>query len=186
MKKKKIFGKKQVVMAGLIMALAAAVWLNMKYSSGAGGFIATQSASSTKTLGETQYVVNQSDGEVKETAAAQADYFTTAKADRESSRNEAIALLKETAEDATATQEAKTEANKKINEIAARIEKEAAIETLVKSKGFEEAVVVIGDDNVTVVVKAEELLSSQTLQIQDAVTSQTEISLDKIKIVAIK
>lgn len=186
MKKKKIFGKKQVIMAGLVVALAGAVWLNMKYSSGAGGFIATGSASSTKNLGDTQYVLNESESEVTETAAAEADYFTTARADREKTRNEAINLLKETVDDTTATDEAKTKANNKINEIAGRMEKESAIETLVKSKGFDEAVTVIGDDSVTVIVKAEELLSSQTLQIQDAVTSQTEISLDKIKIVAIK
>lgn len=186
MKSKKIFGRKQVVMAGLIVTLAAAVWLNMKYSSGAGGFISVSSVSSTKNLGDTQYVATVSDGETVETAAGEADYFTTVKADREESRNEAIALLKETADNASATEDTKKAATDKINEIAQRIEKESAIETLVKSKGFEEAVAVIGDDNVTVVVKAEELLSSQTLQIQDVVISQTEISLDKIKIVAIK
>ena len=67
--------------------------------------------------------------------------------------------------------------------IAERMEKEAAIETLVKAKGFEKVVAVMGDKDITVVVKADELLPSQILQIQDAVISQTEISLENIKIV---
>ena len=41
----------------------------------------------------------------------------------------------------------------------------------------------MGDNDITVVVKADELLPSQILQIQDAVISQTEISLENIKIV---
>ncbi|MBQ4154030.1 MAG: SpoIIIAH-like family protein [Clostridia bacterium] len=189
MKKKKVFGKKQVLMAGLMLALAGAVWLNMEYSSGAGGFVGTNnntSSVSDKNLGDTQYVANETEQEVTETAAPQADYFTTARSDRKKARDEALALLKETANDVKASEGDKAKANEKIAEIAGEIEKENAIESLVKAKGFEEAVAVIGEDNITVIVKSEELLASQTLQIQDAVTSQTDFSLEKIKIVAIK
>ena len=185
MKKKSVFGKKQVLMAGLVLALAGAVWLNMEYSTGAGGFVNTNSTSSVKNLGDTQYVVSEEDGEVA-AVGAETNYFKTVRAEREATRKEAIALLKETVENVKADEAAKTEAGKKMSEIALRIEKEASIETLVKAKGFEDAVVVIGEEGVNVIVKGEELLSSQTLQIQDAVMSETEISLEKIKIVAIK
>lgn len=182
MSKKSFFGKKQIVLAGLVVALAAAVWLNMEYSSGAGGFVNTASASSVKNLGDTKYVMNETSGE----SAAESDYFTTARSERETARNEAISLLKETAENVKADESAKEQANKTLSEIALRMEKESAIETLIKSKGFADAVAVIGEESVTVIVKGEELLSSQTLQIQDAVRTQTEISLEKIKIVAVK
>ncbi len=183
MKKKKIFGKKQVVMAGLVVALAGAVWLNMQYSSDAGGFVGNEPTSSIKNLGDTQYVMNET---TEKSDTGEADYFTTAKSERESSRKEAVSLLKETVDNVKSSDEAKKQAEEKINEIALRIEKESSIETLIKSKGFEEAVVIISDESVTVIVKGEELLASQTLQIQDAVLSQTEISLEKIKIVAVK
>ncbi len=185
MKKKKIFGKKQIVMAGLVVALAGAVWLNMEYSTDKGGFLGEDPTSSVKNLGDTQYVMNETEGE-SVSANAESDYFTTAIAERESARKETLALLKETAENIKADESARKNATDKMAEIALRIEKEAAIETLVKSKGFEKAVVVIGDAGVTVIVKGEQLVNSQTLQIQDAVTSQMEISLEKIKIVAIK
>lgn len=184
MKNKKIFGKKQLVMAGLIAALGAAVWLNMEYSSGAGGFLKTgETSSAVKNLGDTKYVMTESDPSAAETAAAAADYFTSARADREKARNEAVTLLEETTENTSADEKAKSDAAAKIKEIAARIEREVSIETLIKAKGFEDAVVIIGDSDVNVVVKSDELLQSQTLQIQDAVTSQLEISLEKIKIV---
>lgn len=180
MKKKKIFGTKQIVTAALLAALGGAVWLNMQYSTAAGGFMSN--TSSNKNLGDTKYVANISDTSALQTAAP-TDYFKSAAADRKNSREEALALLEDTLKSADSDSDAKADAVTKMTLIAERMEKEAAIETLVKAKGFEKAVVVIGDDNVTVIVSAEELLPSQILQIQDAVTSQTEISLENIKIV---
>lgn len=181
MKKKKIFGVKQVVTAALLAALGGAVWLNMQYSTTAGGFVS--GASSGKNLGDTKYVGTVSDSPALETAA-QSDYFKTAAAERKASREEALALLEDTLKSIDSDSEAKQLATEKMTVIAERMEKEASIETLIKAKGFEQTVVVIGDNDVTVIVSSEdELLPSQTLQIQDAVTSQTEISLQNIKIV---
>ncbi len=180
MKKKKIFGTKQIVMAALLAALGGAVWLNMQYSTAAGGFVTN--ASSNKNLGDTKYVATVSQDSATPTAAS-TDYFKTAAAERKSAREEALALLEDTLKSADSDSEAKADATEKMALIAERMEKEASIETLIKAKGFEKAIVIIGDDNVTAIVSAEELLPSQILQIQDAVTSQTEISLENIKIV---
>lgn len=180
MKKKKIFGAKQVIMAALLAALGGAVWLNMQYSTTAGGFV--QNPSSNKNLGDTKYVATVSDGSALETAAS-TDYFKTAMADRKNAREEALALLEDTLNNVDSDSQAKADATEKMTIIAERMQTEADIETLVKAKGFEKAVAVMGDDSITVIVSAEELLPSQILQIQDAVTSQTEISLENIKIV---
>ena len=66
------------------------------------------------------------------------------------------------------------------------MESESNIETLLKAKGFEKAVAVISDTGISVVVKADGLTSAQTLQIQDIVTSETNIPLSNIKIVPVK
>ena len=182
MKSKKIFGIKHIIAAVLLVALGGAEWLNMQYSSAAGGFISTGNTSSNKNLGDTKYVVNVNDSSAVQTSAA-ADYFSTAAADRKKARDEALALLEDTLKSAGSDSEAKAAATEKMTLIAERMEKEAAIETLVKAKGFEKVVAVMGDKDITVVVKADELLPSQILQIQDAVISQTEISLENIKIV---
>lgn len=182
MKNKKIFGAKHIITAALLVALGGAVWLNMEYSTTAGGFISGADTSSTKNLGDTKYVANVSESSALATAA-ETDYFKTAAAERKNSRDEALSLLEDAAKNTSADAEEKIVIAEKISLIAERIEKEAAIETLIKSKGFEKAIVVIGDKDTSVIVSADELLPSQILQIQDAVTSQIEISLENIKIV---
>ena len=182
MKKKKIFGVKHVITAALLLALGGAVWLNMQYSAATGGFIKTSGTSSGKNLGDTKYVNTESEVSALQTAA-EVDYFTEAAAERKKSREEALSLLEDTLKKADIDAESKAAATEKMTVIAQRMEKESAIETLIKAKGFEKVIVVIGDNDTNVVVASQDLLPSQILQIQDAVTSQIEISLENIKIV---
>ena len=84
---------------------------------------------------------------------------------------------------ANADADAKAKVVQSLTDIADRMEKESATEELIKAKGFEDTVVIIGDKDVNVIVKSDSLLPSQILQIQDAVCSGLEISLENIKIV---
>ena len=178
MKKGKVFGKHHVVLALMVMALGAAIWLNMKFSS------------NEKYMGEATFVSdeNVASGEALETSAKveNADYFETAKKDRQKALDDAQELVEETLKSATITEEEKEAALKATSQIATRIEKANNIETLLKAKGFEKVVVIIGESDVSVVVKSEGITTAQTLQIQDVVTAHTEISLNNIKIVSIK
>lgn len=141
MKNKKIFGKKQIIMAALLLALGGAVWLNMQYSGAAGGFVNTGGASSGKNLGDTKYVGNVSGGSAVQTAA-DTDYFKTAAAERKKTRDEAISLLEETLKNISADNTLKQKAADTMAIIADRMEKETSIETLIKAKGFEKVLVV--------------------------------------------
>ena len=179
MKKGKVFGKSQIAVTAMVLALAAAVWLNMKYT-----------PSSGKYLGEASYVSNTSSdvGAVQTSAKADAkdsDYFTEVKKERETARKKAQELIEETLKNDKLTEEKKS-ALAKAEEIAGRIESEGNIEALLKAKGFEKTVAVISDTGISVVVKSDGLTSAQTLQIQDIVTSETNIQLSNIKIVPIK
>lgn len=180
MKKGKVFGKSQIAVTAMVLALAAAIWLNMKYT-----------PSSGKYLGEASYVNNTSSesGAVQTSAKAEEkneDYFTAAKKERETARKEAQELIEETLKSDKLTEEDKKSAVAKAEEIAGRMESEGNIEALLKAKGFEKALAVISDTGISVVVKSEGLTSAQTLQIQDIVTSETNIQLANIKIVPIK
>lgn len=179
MKKGKVFTKNQAVLALMVLCLGAAVWLNMKFSS------------SEKYLGEATYVSSNATGsETVATSAdateADTDYFKTAKKERESALKEAQELVEETLKSADVSDEERKDAISVTKNLALRIEQEDNIENLLIAKGFETAVAVIGDKDINVVVKAEGLTTAQTLQIQDIVTSQTEIPLSNIKIVTVK
>ena len=178
MKKGKVLGKGQIAVCIMVLALGAAVWLNTKYL-----------PSSTKYLGEASYVDNTSSGEAVETGAKAdkntADYFSTAKKEREATRKEACETIEETLKDTKVSDEDKASALAKIEEIAARMEKEANVEALLKAKGFEKSLVIISEGGVSVVVSSEGLTSAQTLQIQDIITNETGITLENIKIIPI-
>ena len=111
------------------------------------------------------------------------DYFTATALDRQEARDEALDVLKLVTESADASEEAKAEASVKISKIAVDIQNEANIETLVKAKGFEECVAVIGNDAVSVIVKAESLQANQAAQILAIVYETTGISPENISII---
>lgn len=176
MKKGKVFGKGQITVAVMLLALGAAIWLNTKYL-----------PSETKYLGEASYVSGGAEEkDAVETAAkadAKSDYFETAKKDREKAREEAAEQIEELLDSKNLSAEDKAAALKKIEAIGDATKKENNIETLLKAKGFEKAVAVIGDSGISVVVKSEGLTSVQTMQIQDIVTGETDIPLNNIKII---
>ena len=174
MKKGKVLTKGHLALAVMVLALGAAVWLNMKFSS-------------EKYLGEATFVDNSNQSavatgaEVKET-----NYFETAKKEREDARKEAQELIEETLKNSKLTDADKQKALSATKDMATRIENEANIETLLKAKGFKEAVAVISENNANIIVKSDGLTTAQTLQIQDIVTAQTKIPLNNIKIVTVK
>lgn len=177
MKKGKVFGKGQIAVAVMLLALGAAVWLNAKFL-----------PSDTKYLGEASYVNGTEDeGEVVETAAKaeKTDYFKTAESERESARKKAEETVEELLKSDNLSDEDKKSALAQIEQLGLNIEKESNIETLLKAKGFEDALAVIGEKGISIIVKSEGLTSAQTLQIQDIVTNETSIALANIKIIPV-
>ena len=174
MKKGKVFGKAQIALVLMVAALGGAIWLNMRFSSG-------------KYLGEATYVSNEKKTNAVQTSAkASLDEFDTAIREREEVYEQARDLVEDTLKSEKLSDDDKTAAVNKVKQLADRMEKESNIETLLKAKGFEKAVAVIGDNNVSVIVKSDGLTTAQTLQIQDIITAETSVPLGNIKIVSVK
>ncbi len=178
MKKGKVLGKSQITVALMLVALGGAIWLNTKYL-----------PSNTKYLGEASYVSNSDSEDAVETSAkaeSTSDYFSTSIKERKKVREEALEIIEETLDRENLKEADKKSVLAKAEEIAGRMEEESNIETVLKAKGFKQAVAVLNDTGATVIVKGEGLTSQQTLQIQDVVTSQTKVSLGNIKIIPVK
>ncbi len=177
MKKGKVFGKAQIAVVLMAIALGAAVWLNMNFSS-------------EKYLGEAKYVDNSSGNSVQVSAkpdnSQSSDRFSEAIKEREQTYEKAEERVEELLKSDKLTDEDKASAVNTVKALAERMEKESNIETLLKAKGFSKAVAVIGDNNVTVLVSSDGVTTAQSLQIQDIITSETGVSLGNIKIVAVK
>lgn len=126
------------------------------------------------------------DGELIENEAGEyassENYFASAQLSRQQARDQAIAVLQSvvTSDAAEASRE---QANADISRIASEIETEAAIETLIKSKGFEECVAVISEGTASVIVSSDGLLPNELSQIKEIVWEQAGIDPLKIKII---
>ena len=110
-------------------------------------------------------------------------YFASSILSREQARDEAIEVLKTVVNNEAALESAKETALGDIARIAGEIEVEANIETLIKSKGFEECIAVVTGPNANIIVKSDGLLQNELSQIKEIVYEQAGIDPVNIKIV---
>ena len=120
------------------------------------------------------------------TGKTEGDMFAQMSLSRQQARDEAIEVLNAVAASETAEEDAKAEALSEIREIAQAIENEANIESLVKSKGFEECVAVISGNRAQVIVKTDGLLQNEVAQISEIVYEQANITPDNLHIIESK
>lgn len=175
--------KKGAVYGVIAAMLGLAVYLNWSYVETSDELIVANQASvqGTDLLDYTNTAGTDTAAEV----VAGSDYFAQSRLSREKARDEAISILKDSLQSDSATEEAKQVAVEQISAYADCSVAEARIESLIKAKGYPEAVVFLSDDGVNVIVKpkADSLESADAVLIQDIVTSETEYSVSQIKIV---
>lgn len=182
----KKLGRKQLVLASLVLALGAAVYLNWQFTGTNRLPVGGEDTSSQ--LGAAQLVNNAyvetvtDDLQGSQEANASVDAFAEARLTRQNSRDQALELLDGVLEDVDADSEAKKVAVEQASAVAQNILKETNVESLLKAKGYEECVAYIADGQCTVVVSGE-LQDSDGLIVQEVVMEQTGLSAEKITII---
>ncbi|MBE6768804.1 MAG: SpoIIIAH-like family protein [Ruminococcaceae bacterium] len=193
MSMKRFFGKKQVLVATLAVALGLAVYLNyylaqneLKSDTATGGNNTTTTTGGH--LGDSQYVSGTTTVPAEQTGSTtvQTPYFKQARESREAARAESLQMLQELVNDVKSSQAVIDDATEKILAAAEAGERESAIESLVKAKGFADCVAYIEGDRCNVVVLSEGLTGAQTLQITEIITAQSSIKPENIKISSVK
>ena len=110
-------------------------------------------------------------------------YFAMTEVSRQRTRDEALEVLQTIVDNEATLEEDRNAALNAINVIAANIQSEGNIESLVVSKGFEDCVAVISEGNATVVVKSDGLLENEITQIQEIVYTEAGILPENLKII---
>lgn len=185
-------GRRQLVLAALVVALGAAVYLNWALS-GNTQLPATQAVTSGRELGQT-LLVNASGSNTASSAsgssavkagmaASSTDYFSSARLSRQKARDEAVELLEKVLDDSKQNDSAKQAAVSQAGSIAQNTLKESSIENLIKAKGFSDCVVSIENGECSVVAKTKNSSQDDAIVIKDIVSDQSGISYDKIKII---
>ena len=109
-------------------------------------------------------------------------YILDMKMTREKQRNDLSEELNEIINNPSTTDKSREEASNMKLQLVKYQETELKIENLLSAKGFENALVYIGEDNVNVVVNKQDLSKSEAAKIFDLVAEQAGVSYDKIKL----
>ena len=156
-------GKKMIVFVAMIALLFITGFVNLKLS---------KKVASTNT------------SEVITTSSA--SFFVTYRADRTETRNRELDILDAIIASPSSTSEAKATASEKRINLLSTMEKELVLEGLIKSAGFEDAVVTTTTENYNIIVKnPSELVSSDVAKILNIITSETKCKASNVKVMSI-
>ena len=118
-------------------------------------------------------------------AVSGSDYFAQSRLSREKARDEAISILKDTLQSDGSDEAARQEAAPQISKMADASVTEARVESLIRAKGYADAVVFLGEDSVNVIIQppAGGFADQDAAVVRDVVIGETGLGADKIKIV---
>lgn len=192
-----IFKKRQVLMAALVVALGAAVFVNWYYTkqpqtvqtnspvSSTQQNTENQDAATAGNLGDAQFVSGTlPSSENKSTD--EPEYFVQAKLDRTVAHDKAKETLQQTIDSSTADAESKKAASEALEKLSANIKKETDTENLIKAKISSGCVVVIDNGKAQVIVEKGKLNDTVVLQIKEIVIQQTGFTVENITIIEAK
>ena len=154
--------KKIVIMSSLVLVLAATAVFN--------------------------FALAKTDAAAEETgASAKADYFTTYRSERTTTRNEELLQLDSVIAIYDDTDERKSEAAEMKLEIVSAMETELMLENMVKSLGFSDAIVSVSttSDNINVFINSSELNYDTALSIYNMMKNETGIVAGNIIIMPV-
>lgn len=170
-------GRRNWIMIGALLLIAAAVWLNWTFFAG----------KTTPTDGYAGYDASAGmtgENDQNGSTTTTTDDFAAVQVSRKRARDESLEVLQNVLNNTEASESVKNEALAEMNAIAGEIEKEANIEALLVSKGFEKCVAVMNGNSINIVVKSQgDLQPTQIAQINATVYEQTGIEPINITIV---
>ena len=190
---KKLWKRNAVVGAVLVLVIAAIV-LNGRYAAKVAEVAEPEGGG--KLLGAATEVTGPVDGALEELGiesaeaagdAAPSDYFAAARLTRQQARDSALALLQQASEGEEIDAQVAGEVAQSIEALASNTIAEAQIENMITAKGYDDCVVFLSDDSVSVVVASQTdgLQTEDIAKITDVVKQETGLSASAIKILEV-
>ena len=179
--------KKNLVAAAVLVTVCTGIYMNWLYTEQQTAVDLTDTLDAEKVMSdellELENVQVLSAGEAVNTSQ---DYFAAVRLSRQQARDSAVNLLQEAVaySDQTKAAESATE----LEDIVQTALTEAQIESLVIAKGYMDCVAYMSNTGISVAVAAPEggLAADDVAVIADIVMTQSEYTLDEIRIVEVK
>lgn len=179
-KKKKQARKTRLAISCFVLLLAVGVMGNWYWeNSDISAKVSTISSAKEKILGEATFV------DATTEQATESEYFSQARVDRQSARDESLEKLQKVIDSQTADAKAQKSAEEGIERISKNISAENKIETLVTAKGVKNCIAVINEDGtkVDVIVDVDELSETVILQIKEIAVAQLGCTYSDVTII---
>lgn len=174
MKNKKL--GRYLLLAGLIVLLAGAGYLNYALGTGANKDVTADASNPGE---EIEGALSADDLAVMSTE----NYFQDYKANRESVRDTEVAYLDSIISNENSDAETVKDAQSQKIEIVKQMESELKIEGLVMAAGFEDAIVTVQQGSVNVVIKAGEITKEDAAKLLEIVRQETGEPAQNIKVI---
>ena len=172
--------KRALIITASVLVIAAAVGINWMLFGPSSSALGNDKAGSKSTEPADKATETPAGNKSEEVDAG---YFALAVLDRQKARDEALEVLQVVVENTDASSEERSAAASSISRIASYIEEENNIETLIKSKGFEQCVAVVSEESVSVIVGTPTtLMANELAQIKEILYLQTGIDPSGMRI----
>ena len=177
--------KRNAVVGAVLVLVVAAIVLNGRY--------AADVQESGKVLGQaTEVIAPETNAEettdsVETAETVPSDYFATARLSRQQARDSALAMLQEASAGEDVDAQVMDEVTQSIEAMASNTMTEAQIENMITAKGYDDCVVFLSDDSVSVVVSSQTdgLQTEDIAKITDIVKQETGFAVSAIKILEV-
>ena len=110
------------------------------------------------------------------------DYFTKSRLERDTMYSQTLETYENMINNDNISENQKTIAQQEIAKINNQKNAIMIAENLIKIKGFEDLIIFVNNENVSVIIKADKLEEKDVAQIQNIITRELEVSIENINI----
>lgn len=179
----KVIWKRNLVAAAVLVTVCAGIYINWLYTEDQATADLTDTLNAEKLLSSDTLVMGE-DGLIDSSSVT--DYFSAVRLSRQQARDSAVGLLQEAM--AYSDETAAEQTNDKLESIVQTALYEAQIESLVIAKGYADCVAYISDEGISVAVASPEggLMENDVAVISDIVLSQSDLTIEDIRVVEVQ
>lgn len=175
--------KKNLVAAAILVTVCGGIYVNWLYSEDQATMDLTDTLDAEKLLSSDMLVMSGDDVTQDAPTNTVEDYFAAVRLSRQAARDSALSLIQE----AMAYDDTNSSGNQ-LEQIVQTALTEAQIESLVIAKGYVDCVAYISSEGISIAVAAPEggMDNEDVAVIADIVLSQSDFSLDDIRVIPVQ
>lgn len=183
--------KKNMVAAAVLVTVCAGIYVNWLYTENNTATGLTDTLDAEKVMSDDTLVLSEdmaaiASGQDVQTTAT--DYFAAVRLSRQQARDSAVNLLQEAMAYSDGSSSKEVESAMELEDIVQTALSEAQIESLIIAKGYADCVAYMSGEGISVAVASPEggLQQEDVAVIADIVMTQSEYSLDDIRVVEVQ